>query len=301
MHTCTVRRALAPLLASIAWLATPTAHADPLAVTISYLGRAEPPSIRSRSSSPSSRTRASRVPRQGIIDDQTTGRFLKHNYKLVEHVVPEDGDLGGAFNQAIDAGERLFVADLEADELDGPRSRSPTRPAPSCSTAAPRTTTLRTDTVLKALFHTAPSRAMKADALAQYLAVKRWSRWFLIGGSHPDDRLAARPQAVRQRSSAPRSSSERSTVRRGVAADRYRPSSKSRRRSPSSPRTPPTTTSLVVADESDVFGEYLPYHTWDPRPVVGTVGLVPTAWSRVHEQWGGTQLQRRFEQARRPR
>ena len=25
------------------------------------------------------------------------------------------------------------------------------------------------------------------------------------------------------------------------------------------------------------------------------VGLVPTAWSRVHEQWGGTQLQRRFE------
>ena len=32
-----------------------------------------------------------------------------------------------------------------------------------------------------------------------------------------------------------------------------------------------------------------------PRPVVGTVGLVPAAWSRVHEQWGGTQLQRRFE------
>ena len=31
---------------------------------------------------------------------------------------------------------------------------------------------------------------------------------------------------------------------------------------------------LMVADESDVFGEYLPYHTWDPRPVAGTVGLV---------------------------
>jgi ABC transporter substrate binding protein (PQQ-dependent alcohol dehydrogenase system) len=52
---------------------------------------------------------------------------------------------------------------------------------------------------------------------------------------------------------------------------------------------------LVVADESDVFGEYLPYRTWDPRPVAGTQGLVPTAWSRVHEQWGGTQVQRRFE------
>ena len=52
---------------------------------------------------------------------------------------------------------------------------------------------------------------------------------------------------------------------------------------------------LVVADESEVFGEYLPYRTWEPRPVAGTQGLVPTAWSRVHEQWGGTQVQRRFE------
>ena len=44
-----------------------------------------------------------------------------------------------------------------------------------------------------------------------------------------------------------------------------------------------------------MFAEYLPYHTWDPRPVAGTAGLVPVTWSRVHEQWGGTQMQRRFE------
>jgi ABC transporter substrate binding protein (PQQ-dependent alcohol dehydrogenase system) len=53
---------------------------------------------------------------------------------------------------------------------------------------------------------------------------------------------------------------------------------------------------LLVADESDIFGEYLPYHTWEPRPVAGTQGLVPTAWSRVTEQWGGTQMQNRFEE-----
>jgi ABC transporter substrate binding protein (PQQ-dependent alcohol dehydrogenase system) len=52
---------------------------------------------------------------------------------------------------------------------------------------------------------------------------------------------------------------------------------------------------VLVADESDVFGEYLPYQTWDPRPVVGTQGLVPTAWHRAHEQWAGTQMQSRFE------
>ena len=34
--------------------------------------------------------------------------------------------------------------------------------------------------------------------------------------------------------------------------------------------------------------------------MAGTQGLVPTAWSRVHEQWGATQLQSRFErQAKR--
>ena len=41
---------------------------------------------------------------------------------------------------------------------------------------------------------------------------------------------------------------------------------------------------VVVADESDVFGEYLPYRTWDPRPVAGTQGLIP-AWHRSQEQW----------------
>ena len=34
--------------------------------------------------------------------------------------------------------------------------------------------------VLPSVFHTAPSRSMKADALAQYLVWKRWQRWFLI-------------------------------------------------------------------------------------------------------------------------
>jgi ABC transporter substrate binding protein (PQQ-dependent alcohol dehydrogenase system) len=51
---------------------------------------------------------------------------------------------------------------------------------------------------------------------------------------------------------------------------------------------------LVVADVRDAFGQYLPYRTWDPRPVVGTQGLVPTAWHRSHEQWAGTQMQNRF-------
>lgn len=58
---------------------------------------------------------------------------------------------------------------------------------------------------------------------------------------------------------------------------------------------------LVVADEVGLFGEYLPYRTWDPRLVAGTQGLMPLGWYRTLEQWGARQLQSRFvRQAGRP-
>jgi DDE domain len=51
---------------------------------------------------------------------------------------------------------------------------------------------------------------------------------------------------------------------------------------------------LIAADESEVFAGYLPYRTWDPRPVVGSAGLVPKSWDASHDQWGANQLQNRF-------
>jgi ABC transporter substrate binding protein (PQQ-dependent alcohol dehydrogenase system) len=53
---------------------------------------------------------------------------------------------------------------------------------------------------------------------------------------------------------------------------------------------------LVVADEEGAFGDLLAYRTWLPRPVVGTQGLVPTAWHPTHEAWGALQLQSRFRE-----
>jgi ABC transporter substrate binding protein (PQQ-dependent alcohol dehydrogenase system) len=51
---------------------------------------------------------------------------------------------------------------------------------------------------------------------------------------------------------------------------------------------------LVAADESEVFASYLPYRTWDPRPVAGSAGLVPTSWHAAQDQWGAIQIQNRF-------
>jgi ABC transporter substrate binding protein (PQQ-dependent alcohol dehydrogenase system) len=52
---------------------------------------------------------------------------------------------------------------------------------------------------------------------------------------------------------------------------------------------------LVAADENEVFAGYLPYVTWDPRPVVGSAGLRPVSWDPSHEFWGAVQLQNRFQ------
>src|SRR5262249_23472871 len=51
---------------------------------------------------------------------------------------------------------------------------------------------------------------------------------------------------------------------------------------------------LVAADESEVFASYLPYRTWDPRPVGGSAGLMPTRGDAAHDQWGAVQMQNRF-------
>jgi ABC transporter substrate binding protein (PQQ-dependent alcohol dehydrogenase system) len=51
---------------------------------------------------------------------------------------------------------------------------------------------------------------------------------------------------------------------------------------------------LVAADESEVFANYLPYRSWDPRPVAGSAGLKPTSWDAAQDQWGAVQMQNRF-------
>ncbi len=128
---------------------------------------------------------------------------------------------------------------------------------------------------------------MLADALGQYLVRKTWKRWFLVTGPAEGDALFA--EAVRRaagrfggRIVAEKTWSEQLDIRRTAEAE------------------VPVFTQvadhdvLIVADEVGRFGEYLPYRTWEPRPVAGTQGLVPVAWDRSLEQWGALQLQSRF-------
>ena len=143
------------------------------------------------------------------------------------------------------------------------------------------------------LLHMAPSRSMKTDALVQYLVWKQWQSWLVIAGANPEDQAYL-------------SALERSAKRfngKIVEVKQWNFDAGSRRTDSghvlAQQEVPVATRGddhqvLIAIDEADEFGEYLQYRTDSPRPVAGTQGLIATNWHRSHEQWGGTQLQRRF-------
>src|SRR5436305_6638506 len=135
---------------------------------------------------------------------------------------------------------------------------------------------------------------MLADALAQYLVWKQWRRWFLIVGSHAEDKLYG--DALRRSAKRFGARIVQDKVFEDTGGARRTDSGvvQIQRQLPVFTRGAPAYDVLVAADESEVFASYLPYRTWDPRPVAGSAGLVPTSWDAAHDQWGAIQMQNRF-------
>lgn len=139
-----------------------------------------------------------------------------------------------------------------------------------------------------ALLHTLPSRAMLADALAQFLAKRGWSRILALVGEDAASSDAA-------------SAFERSARKFGlriVQRQVFELTNDPRRREQSNVAlmTGGAEHDVVfVADEIGEFGRYVPYATYAPRPVVGSEGLRPVAWHWTWERHGAPQLNQRFE------
>src|SRR5262249_45435356 len=87
-------------------------------------------------------------------------------------------------------GISLIVADLPAEDLlkaaDAGKADRMLFFNAAATDDRPRQKDCRSNVV-----HTAPSRAMLADGLAQYLVWKKWVRWLLVVGSHERDKLFA--------------------------------------------------------------------------------------------------------------
>lgn len=262
-------------------------------VVIGFLTREEEPPIPLSFLDPVLTDEGLQGARLALSDNNSTGRFMGQDFALLEVAVPIGDNPATSFQSLVADGARIIVADLPADDLLAVADLA-SADSVLLINARARDDRLRNQDCRANVLHTIPSRAMLADALAQYLVVKRWTRWFVVVGQHEPDRLFA--DAIRraaQRYRAEIVEAKNWTFEAGNArVDTGHVTLQ---------RTVPTFTRVadhdvvIVADERNEFGEYFSHRTFLPRPVAGTQGLVPTAWDRVFEQWGGTQLHSRFQ------
>ncbi|MBZ3694208.1 ABC transporter substrate-binding protein [Phyllobacterium calauticae] len=228
-----------------------------------------------------------------ISDNNTTGKFLGQQFTLDVTETKFNADVVPAFKEMVARGDRFILADVSAKQLLSIADIAKDAGVLLFNIGA-TDDILREEECRPNVFHTAPTRSMLADGLAQYLVWKQWRKWVLLYGSHENDKLYA--DAVRRAASRfgativeERLYEDRGTARRtdsGVVLVQQQ--------MPVFTQNLPEHDVVIVADESEVFGSYVPYRTWTPRPVVGTAGLVASSWHPASEQWGGVQIQSRF-------
>jgi len=219
--------------------------------------------------------------RLAVADDNAGGRFLGQSFRLVE-VRPE----ADAVERLVKDGIRFAVADLPVADL----SRLADAAKGSgliLFNAGAEDDSLREKDCRANLLHTMPSRAMQADALAQVLVRRNWKKWAMLVGPAPEDQLRA--AAIRR--------AARKFGAKIVAEKPWTYTRDAQRNAEGEVALLTRDWSydvLMVADETDEFGDLALFNTFDPRPVAGTQGLSASAWHPAHDQWGATQAQNRF-------
>jgi ABC transporter substrate binding protein (PQQ-dependent alcohol dehydrogenase system) len=230
--------------------------------------------------------------RLGIADNDATGHFTGQSFSLTDAIVAQEGDVAGRLRELAAKGIRLVVTDLAAPQLLAVAGMPEAASVTFFNTAA-ADDRLRGVDCRANILHLLPSRAMLADALVQYLVAKRWRDILLVVGHAEEDREFAAD--VRHAAAKFRARIVQEKPWTFVPGARRTDTGHFATQAEVARFTQGTSYDvLIVADEADDFGDQLSYRTFDPRPVAGTQGLVPSAWARPHEQWGATQLQNRF-------
>ena len=124
----------------------------------------------------------------GTADNMTTGGFLNQSF-VTEEVIASPETVEAELQKLLDA-EIHYIVTL-ADAATTVKLADLTGDKALILNASAPDDRLRGEDCRANLLHIPPSDAMTADALAQYLVRKRWSRWFLIEGSHPEDKALA--------------------------------------------------------------------------------------------------------------
>ena len=229
-----------------------------------------------------------------LQDAQAIGRVLKVAFSVERWTGKSVDELAQQVSTAVANADVHFVlADLPADALKDLAHRLANRPVLLFNVSAPDDSLRGADCAANVV-HTYPSDAMLADALMQYLASRDWLQILVLQGPSAED--AAMVAAVQR--------SARKFHARIVETRRFLLTNDPRNREQSNIvlMTSGTRYDVVyVADSGRELARYVPFQTGLPRPVVGSAGLMPTAWSWSWDRDAAVQLQHRYDKLAPPR
>jgi ABC transporter substrate binding protein (PQQ-dependent alcohol dehydrogenase system) len=223
-----------------------------------------------------------------IEDSNTTGKFLQQHFSLTSYELSKQQNLLTRLKEEYSNGKSIFIIDAPAKALNEINSWAQNKDI-LLFNISEFSDVLRESQCLNTILHTAPSNAMKSDALAQWLLYRRLNKVLLVRGKTITDIALA-------------NSFKRSAKRYGlkIISEKEWSFNTDLRRSAQQEVPLFTQTSkeydvVYVADHTKDFAEYIPFNTYLPRPVVGSAGLEALSWHTVIEQWGAAQLQTRFD------
>ena len=223
-----------------------------------------------------------------INDSNITGKFLQQRFKLNYIESVNNQDFLNQLSNQYQLGHRFFILNTPLAQLKIAAQWAQGKNVILINSDE-ASDQLRHSQCLLPMLHTAPSNAMKSDALAQWLLHRRLNKVLLIHGKKTPDLALVK-------------SFQRAAKRFGIKIIEQKAWDFNTDLRRSAQQEIPLFTQIrkdydvvYVADSNKDFAEYLPFNTYLPRPVIGSAGLEPLAWHFVIEQWGAAQLQNRFK------
>ena len=276
--------------ATPAAVATAPTEAPKAKLPIVYLGKAYPEPLPLSYAERPIKDKGIQGARLYIKEANQSGGFVGMGFDLVEAIVPAKGDVVAKAKEILKNGDALIVADLEPEDLlavaDLPEAKNSVIMNIRSSQVA-----LRQEQCRQNVFHIIPDWAMRADAIAQYLIVKKWPHWFVIRGDSPSDKdYLAQIQRAAQRYGGKIVEERINTLPPG-ARNLDSGYQQVQGQIPMLTQGAASHDVIWVIDNEDNFGDYLLYRTSEPNLVVGTQGLQATAWDKSYTEYGAMTFQ----------
>lgn len=226
----------------------------------------------------------------GIADAIPISNVLGVNFSLERRTGETIEDhIASARELVEEEGVHFILVDLPADQLLALSDGVADLPVTLFNLTAEEDV-LRGESCRANTIHVTPSHEMLTDALVQYLVSKRWRNILVFVGELEEDQATL--EALRT-----------SVAKFGARIVGERPialTNDPRQREVgnftlASSNAPNYDVAWVIDSQGEFARFYAPYQSVDPRPVVGSAGLVPRSWHWGWERQGAPQFEARFE------